>query len=276
MQVGLAGEGLMQQQSMQRRRDHEVQAVFSDILEAAGRQGYASAPDSTQDGPLGASATDAWEHWFDSQRVGGRYASVEKASELRSGYSELIARAHAEGGYQTPQEFLGSLTREELSVVQRVHALADPIGVDALTEEGVLNLLLPPVAQVDLNHDGITRSGIGSGLRFPDSNTPPDVAAAWEEATAGMPLGERMTFELQMLMPLLTANIHLNPDGSYSHTSEPGDPDWQNPFADPGYSYAKATQDQLDHLDFSRPFISEDQYERGVAFWSRLKALLEV
>lgn len=275
MQVGSASEGLLLQQANQRQHDHEVQAVFSEVLQAAGRQGYASAGPRADHAPLAESASAAWEDWFDSQRVGGRYAGVEDAGRLRSGYSELIARAHAEGGYEAPRQFLDSLTPDELAVVQRVQALADPIDVGALTEEGALNLLLPPAAQVDLNHDGLTRSGVAYGMRFPDSNTLPSVAAAWEEATAGMTLGERMTYELQMLTPLLTANIHLNPDGTFSHRSEPGDPDYRNPFAEAGYSYAQAAQDQLDHLDFSRPWITAEQYDRGVAFWSRLKELLE-
>lgn len=253
--------------------DQQVQAVFSDVLEAVGRRGYASAPDAPSDAPLASSVPTAWEDWFDSQRT-GRYAQVENAKEVRQGFSDIVTRAHHEGGYAEPKEFLQTLSTEELAVVQRVQALAQPIDVDSLSEEGALNLLLPPAAQVDLNHDGLTQSGAGYGLRFPDSNTPPHVAAAWQEATADMSIGERMTYELQMLTPIMTANIHLNPDGTYSHTTEPGDPDYRNPYADGSLTYDQSVQQQLDYLDFVRNWIPEDQYDRGVAFWSKLQDLL--
>lgn len=274
MQVGATNDGLLLQPAAQRDQEHQLQAVFSDVLEAAGRVGYASAEDRAGGEPLETSAVNAWDNWFDSQQT-RRYSQVKQPEQLKTGFSDIVARAHTEGGYEEPHAFLASLSREELSVVQAVQHLAEPIDVGSLTEEGALNLLLPPAAQIDLNHDGFTRSGAAYGMRFPDSNTPADVAAAWEEATADMPLEERMIFELQMMLPILTANIHLKPDGTYSHTSEPGDPDHRNPFAEPGFPYEQAAQDQLDHLEFSKRWLSEDRYNQGVEFWSRFQRLLE-
>ena len=61
------------------------------------------------------------------------------------------------------------------------------------------------------------RRGVAYGMRFPDSNTPTEVVAAWEEATADLSPSERMIYELQMVTPIITANIHLDENGAYSH-----------------------------------------------------------
>lgn len=253
---------------------HRVQAVFSDVLEAVGRAGYASAQEVEGDQPLSENVVGAWNQWFATERA-ARYSQAEAPEQLRQEYGQLLLQAHQSGGYAAPKDFLQSLSGEQLEVVQNVQHLADPIDVGSLTEEGALNLLLPPAAQVDLNHDGITQSGAANGLRFPDSNTPLEVVQAWEEATAGMTFGERMMAEFRMVAPTMLSNMVVDENGAYSHHYEPGDPEWRNPRAEPGYSYVQAAQDWLDHLDFVRPWISREQYEEQTAFWTNFKGLLE-
>jgi hypothetical protein len=125
-------------------------------------------------------------------------------------------------GYAEPQGFLARLSEEELAVVLRVHSLADEIQVESLSDEGAMNLLLPSAAQVDLNHDGLTRSGRAYGIRFPDSSTPPKVVSAWEQVTAGMHWSERINYEIQMLMPLLTANLVSDESGQFLYAPRAG------------------------------------------------------
>lgn len=257
-----------------RQYDHEVQSVFSEILAAAGREGYASAKTGSQDQPLVDRVSMSWSSWFDGEFVGGRYQGEVSAEALKHSYGEILARACQEAGYVDPKGFLQSLSSEEMAVVQRVHRLADTIGVDALSEEGALNLLLPPAAQVDLDHDGLTRSGAAYGLRFPDSNTPAAVVEAWEEATEGMSFKELAVYQLQMKLPLLTANIVCDENGAFIKRYEPGDPEFINPMASGDYSYIQAVQDRLDGLDFVKGRIPQDQYDRDKAFWTTLKGLL--
>lgn len=280
MEVGIASAGNASQLSRTRQQSHHVQNLFSEVLEAAGRRGYASAQKTSLVEGADVDAyggeeklVEAWEDWFQAVRS-ERYSNEKQPEELKQGFGEIIVRAHAEGGYVQPKEFLNSLSREELKVVQDVHHLAAPIQVDGLTEEGALNLLLPPPAQVDLNHDGLTQSGLAYGMRFPDSNTPPEAAAAWEEATAGMSFGERMIYEFQMMLPIMTANFHFDENGAYSHHYDPGDPEFVNPMADPSYSYAKAAQDRLDALDFVKAQMPSEQYERQTEFWNEMLDLL--
>lgn len=259
---------------LRRERDHEVQNVFSQVLAEAGLEGYASATAPSSEEPLANQVSESWSAWFDGERQGGRYVGEAGAAELKQTYGEILVRAYEEGGYADPVSFLQSLSAEELEVVQRVHRLADSIGVASLSQEGAVNLLLPPAAQVDLNHDGLTRSGAAYGLRFPDSTTPPGVVAAWEDATEGMDFRQRMTYQLQMKLPLLTANIVCDENGAYVTHYEPGDPEFTNPMASPGYSYLQAAQDRLDYLDCFKAQLPGDQYERDKAFWTAFRGHL--
>ncbi|MFI4876837.1 MAG: hypothetical protein ACIALR_15910, partial [Blastopirellula sp. JB062] len=147
--------------------------------------------------------------------------------------------------------------------------------VDGLTEEGAINLLIPRPAQVDLNYDGLTQSGIAYGIRFPDSRTPKNVAAAWEEATADLPPMEKAFFELQMKLPVLLANIEIDANGAFVRQREPGDHDFVNPMARADYSYLDVTQRHLDYLEEYRYQMPHQRYESGMQFWTDFQQLLQ-
>jgi len=251
----------------------ELQNVFSAVLGSVGREGYQSAEAISAEQPLDEQMRSSWDGWFGMVQT-RRYQEIEKPAELAGAFGQLMHRAYREGGYVDPKSFLGGLSADEIENVRLVHHLADPINVSSLTEEGALNLLIPPDAQVDLNRDGITQSGVGNGVRFPDSTTPRPVAEAWHLATADLPEGEKMTYELQMVLPTLLANIHLNPDGSFSHQVEPGDVNWRNPMAAPEYSYRQFTQGMLQSLDYFKSQMDPLKYERDHAFWSDLQSRL--
>ena len=52
----------------------------------------------------------------------------------------------------------------------------------------------------------------------------------------------------------------------------PGDPDWRNPYADPGYDYKGAINGIMDHLKdaFGQNMISLQKYQHDQAFYTRL------
>lgn len=255
------------------RIERQVQSAFSAVLEAAGRQGYASAAPLSSDASAADSARRAWDDWFGTRPE--RYASKAAPERLQQGFGAIVDKAITAEGYVDPKGFLATLSREELATLQSVHNLADPIHVDSLTEEGALNLLLPPPAQVDLNADGITQSGAAMGIRFPNSNTPPEVVDAWEAATAGMSWAERGMYEIKMMMPTLLANIEIDSSGQFVGQREPGDPDYRNPMAEAGYSYRDAVQSMIDALDFQKEQMPRNQYEEQMAFWRRFGKELE-
>lgn len=253
--------------------DRQVQNAFSAVLEAAGRQGYASATPATSGASVADSAQQAWDDWFGTRPE--RYASQADPGKLQQGFGAIVGKAIAEEGYVDPKGFLASLSREDLATLQSVHLLAEPINIESLTEEGALNLLLPPPAQVNLNADGITQSGASQRLAFPNSNTPREVVDAWEAATAGMPWAERSMFELKMIMPTLLANIEVDADGQFVGQRGPGDPGYRNPMSEAGYSYREAVQSMIDALDFQKQQMPRKQFEEQMAFWRLFNEELE-
>lgn len=260
--------------------DH-LQDVFSVVLAGVGREGYRSADSSNHQESLSTEITSSWEQWFDGIAP-SRYQfefnsgnpSVRKgktAEDLKSDYGKILSDAYRSGGYATPGKFLKGLSTEELQTIQQVQHLADSIDLGGLSDEASLNLLLPPDAQVDANHDGLTAVGAGYSLRFPDSNTPKEVKEAWEKATQGMPEMERMIYELQMTFPLITANIHTDEDGNYLGSSNPGDADWVNPMASKSYSFKDSANSWLEYLDLFRNQMPPEQFARDKKFWTTFR-----
>lgn len=289
MKISMQHSGVTTLQQTRRAQDKQLQDVFSEVLQNAGRQGYASAeiaaratsgkvevgqlPDQTPNDPVGVRVEEAWHSWYQIERH-GRYQSPEAPQDLGVRYGGILAKAYDEGAYVDPKSFLKGLSAAEMKAVQNAHWLADPIQVDSLTEEGALNLLIPPAAQVDLNRDGLTRSGRALGLRFPDSTTPPEVVAAWEQAIEGLSPQELMIYQLKMKLPVLTANIEVDADGRFVRQLEPGDPGLANPMTRDGFSYQKVTQDWLEHLEYFKNQIDPMRYAKEVKFWSDFQGQL--
>ncbi|MEQ8786996.1 MAG: hypothetical protein RIC55_11880 [Pirellulaceae bacterium] len=257
----------------QRAADKSLQSVFAEVLAEAGREGWRSAPPLESEAPLEDAVTQTWNDWFQVSR--GRFDDLPASpSQLQQDFGSLLVEAREAGAYAAPQAFLRTLSSERLETVRHVHRLAAPIQVDGLTEEGALNLLLPPAAQIDLNFDGLTQSGVGYGIRFPDSRTPPQVAEAWQAATADLDFGERAVRQLQMKSDVLLANIHVDAEGRFSHRVEPGDPAFVNPQAAPGYSFVQLTQDRLEAIELFKNQTPPEQHQRDREFWTAFRRQL--
>ena len=255
----------------------QLQLAFSEVLQQAGREGYASIPTEVQEVEKAHDVAASWNEWFDSIghvryrfHAGVENPSVRKdknAEDLKQDYGNVLWKAYQQGGYASPVGFVQSLTTEELQAIQQVQHLADPIETHGLSEEAALNLLIPPDAQVDSNRDGLTAVGAAYTIRFPDSNTPTAVRQAWEAATANMPEEERLHRVLEMTFPVITANLEIDAEGIFVGSRDPGDPHWVNPFASPSFSYREMANQWLDYLDHFRSQIPPDQYQRDVQFW---------
>lgn len=270
--------------SPQAAAEHQIRDVFTSVLEEAGRTGYASAQALSEDASLEKEITSSWGGWFEefgrthyTYQAGSESPSVRKdktAVDLKQDYGRILSNAYAKGGYATPSTYLKSLSAEDLGAIQQVQHLADPINVANLSEEASLNLLLPPGTQVDENRDGLTAIGAAYTIQFPNSNTPKDVSDAWEAAIADVPESQRLTFEFQACMPLITANIHCDANGNFIRSSNPGDADWVNPMASPSYSYKDAADNWLDYLDQFKNQIPAEQYQRDLGFWTAFRDAL--
>jgi len=189
-------------------------------------------------------------------------------------YIELITRAEQEGG--DAKTFIRSLSPEERAVLQQVHSLADPVteaNIDQMSDEGAANLLRMRGDSLDSNRDGLTDNGIAHNFKFPNSNTPADVAAAWEKTMEGKDFGERALAEGMMMTELLTANMRIDENGRVI-AAEPGDMDWVNPF-DAGFSYQDWAEQKLEYLEAFKSSISPEQYSRDKQFASTFLANLK-
>ena len=259
-----------------RAAEEQLQSVFSDVLIQSGRSGYASAETRPSQHTLEQDIRQGWSDWFSIANADGDHASrAVDQDRLENSYGEIISRAWTEGGYHAPSGFLQQLNPEELETVQHVHRLADPINTGSLSEEGALNLLIPPPAQVDANRDGVTQVGKGSLLRFPDSLTPPSVVDAWNEATADMDFREKSHYQFRMMLPTLIANMQTDAQGNYVGRREPGSAGYVNPMADPSYSYIGLSQQYLDSLDYFKHQMPPEQYESQTAFWTEFQQSLK-
>ena len=263
-------------QDRRQAANEQLQTIFSEILMQSGRQGYASAEAYDSRNTMPEDIQRGWSDWFSVATGEGAYSSTEiDRADLEKSYGETLVRSWNEGGYHDPVGFLKGLSQEELEAVQHIHHLAQPINVGALTEEGAINLLIPPPAQVDVNRDGLTQVGKGQTIRFPDSLTPPSVVAGWNETTADMAPGDKMTYQLRMKMPTLVANFQIDENGNFLGRREPGDPGYVNPRANPNYSYVVLTEQYLDSLEYFQHQMPRARYEAQTAFWQEFQQNLE-
>lgn len=179
--------------------------------------------------------------WQSSLRTRGLYeADLTRLDKAGNDYLPILQKAMDNGGFSDPKGFLKSLSSDELQKLQYAHGLADPINVDKLSEEGALNLLLPPNdAKMDIDGDGFVSVGDGRTFVFPPANAPKEVDEAWKQATAGLDDQARSMLEMTM---------HLA-------SPPPGDSETADPIA----SFRDIVKNALQGLEISRQFENEDQ-----------------
>ncbi len=244
----------------------QLQRVFTAVLKAAGQEGYASADPLPKELLNAESVQASWQRWFQDVKnhryqftAGSGNPSVRKGkseADLEREYTEILGKAYRSGGYSDAQTFVKGLSQQELQVLQQVQHLADPIEPHTLSQEGALNLLLPPDAHVDQNDDGITSVGIAQTLRFPDSRTPATVRDAWESASATVSEDQRMTYVLMLARG--------NPLSSIGDQASQPIPSTAEAFL------AKANA-WLDYLDYFKNQLPMEQYQRDHSFWKAFR-----
>ena len=259
----------------------QLQNVFTAVLQASGRSGYASAQPLAADSDLPRQIGDSWHEWFNqfsstryTFQAGAESPSVQagkSATEVRDDYQVILLDAYAHGGYVNPEQYVKSLAPEQLKTIQQVHHLAEAIDPISLSTEASLNLLLPPGAQVDADHNGLVAVGAGSMLQFPNSDTPTNVRDAWNTAIADVPEQDRLTYQMEMMMPVVLANLKVDDNGQFVRSVQPGDADWTNPMNSAEFSYEKSANDWLDYLELFKNQMSSQQYHSDKKFWTKFR-----
>ncbi|WP_299194428.1 hypothetical protein [uncultured Amphritea sp.] len=203
-----------------------------------------------------------------------RGASDDYVSRLFKNQERFVQLAEMAAQQQpiNSKTFLQSLSYEDREVLREVHSLADFINdsrIGQMSSEGANNLLRLPHTGLDADNDGFTDVGIGRTFMFPNSNTPAEVADAWNKTTEGMSFKDKMMAEGHLMSSLTMANIEVDENGRFVARHEPGDPGYVNPLASPDFSYKAWSTDWLRYLEDFKLQMSSDQYSRGKQFFER-------
>ncbi len=189
-------------------------------------------------------------------------------------FVELVAESEPTGG--DAKAFVRNLSAEDRAVLQQVHSLGSVItdsNIDQMSGEGAANLLRMRGEGQDSNNDGVTDSGTVQIFKFPNSNTPSNVASAWNRSMDGLSEKDQMLATSAVMTEFMTANMGIDENGKVKR-ADPGDIDWVNPFS-ADFSYQEWAQKRLDYLDAFKGSISTEQYEGGKRFTSAFLANLK-
>lgn len=174
-------------------------------------------------------------------------ATQTKAADLWGAARDAVAEGRALAHLKT-------LDTASLAVLQHAAALADPVSVSALTEEGAENLLLAPTEAIDRDRDGLVERGIGKTVAFPPPDAAPELRAAWEKTVDGLGDDQAMMLVADLAFPKL---LSLQGEGSHMSDYAKADFNWSDwisrlkegmLFSAP-YNTAEATRRGLDRLD---------------------------
>lgn len=166
-------------------------------------------------------------------------------------------------------DFLRNLSADDLETIGEQHRFANTIpNLAGITSEGANNLLRAKGETIDENHDGIDQIGEARTFRFPNSNTPENVKAAWADATADLDESNRL-MTMAIFLPL--PQIETDASGRLTRVINPGEPDYNNPMEQPGYSYARTVENKLRALDDpSNPPNDYEFYRKTKEFYQNL------
>ncbi len=105
----------------------------------------------------------------------------EAAQGFESVYEDAL-----EVGYGEAKAYLSALDEDTLGIIRDFHHLADDIDVASLSEEGAYNLLVHRYEQLDLNGDGLIRSGAADLIPLLPQEMPNDLKRGIVETVGQM------------------------------------------------------------------------------------------
>lgn len=194
------------------------------------------------------------------------------ATERKSGrsFSEIISDYWSDTDRGSALDYLKGLNRSELQTISREHGFADPNpNLYGLNIEGANNLLREKGKTIDENRDGIDQIGEARSWRFPNSNTPANVAAAWKETTDSLDGSDEMLLAGALFLPLPL--IETDATGRITKVISPGEPGYRDRTLSPNYSYRNTVENKLRALDDpSNPPANIEFYNKAKTFYTKL------
>lgn len=162
--------------------------LFQQMAQARSSGSASAEPESSAES-LGIAAPEAqksaFHSWLASRQAQGAGPDyLDNLNQQTEAFEALIDKAYAANAYKDPQAFLKSLSTKELHTLQQVNSLAEPIATGRLSQEGALNLLLPPNQRKDLDKNGFVMVGEAKTWCFPPVDAPAEIKKAWDQAVA--------------------------------------------------------------------------------------------
>ncbi|MDH5301779.1 MAG: hypothetical protein OEW58_10500 [Gammaproteobacteria bacterium] len=187
----------------------------------------------------------------------------ELSADERDQFGNILQRAEQQQAQNNPAAFLNSLSQAELKVVQKAHSLAFDIKISTLNNEGAANLLQQPGSEKDFNDDGFVAIGEAYTWRFPPPNAPASVHQAWQEAGGNLSEEDKLTISGRFMLETTFANVKFDHSGKPIGFFGPGEPEFKNPFSQPGYSYTDSLNKHIEALAFKeqRGGMSNSEYQ---------------
>lgn len=217
----------------------EVEASFGSMLAAKpSAQANAAGPAAivTLSGQA-QTRIDQFHEWKQewSQGMAGYQNDINKIENASADFENIISKAVAQNADADPQGFIKSLSTAELSTLQTIHGLADPIQPDGLSKEGALNLFHSRNNLQDINKDGFEDVGLGKTYVFPPPNAPESLKNAWKETTRNMSPEDKFNLESSFL-PI---SVELGGKGGY---------------LPPDTDYSRLVQDKIEGFVLCKPY----------------------
>lgn len=195
------------------------------------------------------------------------------SADVQNSFRTILDQATASG--EKAESFLSSLSRDDLTVIQKIHDLAEDIKVRELNEEGAHNLLSPPGEAADLNNDSFLQIGKAMTKTFPPPNATQTVHDAWNQTMAGRSKRDQLLAEM-MFMPLeLSANLITDTNGNVTGIRSPHDNNWVNIYADSEFTYGTMLDQYAEYLEIAKMDMVPGQYDKCAALMNDFRLALK-
>jgi len=140
---------------------------------------------------------------------------------------EEIYSSVMEEGLDLPnaKNFIDSLSKDELEIVQKYNGLADAIDTGSLSPEAAFNLLVHDNEQYDFNGDGLMQVGAADIIPTVPATMPSDVRSAYIEALNSLDGVDRMmamtlTFDMGRITSILNNTPYKPQTIDYNYLSK--------------------------------------------------------
>jgi hypothetical protein len=187
-------------------------------------------------------------------------------SQDRETYKNIMMRAESYGGYNDPKAFLGSLSEDELRVVNKIHSGGVRIEPEKLDFEGAFNLLVQPGDESDVDNNGQIQHGLAKVRVFPPTTASAAVKNAFDEASAGFSGVQKSLMSVDFHSFEISANIKYDPGGQVIGVYQLEEDGYIDIYSESGFSYGELARKALANIEKNTSYHTENLYQQKKSF----------